>query len=161
MGGNAEDTLNVTDSVGDVTIFVNNVSSGINVINAQGSTSTNILAGNELENKIYSGSGESSLWGGAGSSNDTLTGGDRDNMFWYGIGEGDDIINNANSADTINLYNVNVGDIAGLEDFQSGLKIKLSSGSLTINSAETPKVMLTDGSAYGYDRGTGSAYQIS
>ena len=161
VGGNSEDTINIHDSVGDTTLFIADNSMNVDVINAQFSTSSNVLAGNELSNRIYCGSGRTSLWGGAGSANDTLIGGDGDNMFWYGIGEGDDVIENANSADTINFYNVNVSDIAGLEDFQSGLKINLSSGSLTINSVETPKVMLADGSSYGYDRSTSSVYQIS
>ena len=161
IGGNAEDTINIYDSVGDTTLFITDNSMNVDVINAQSSSSSNVLAGNELSNRIYCGSGRTSLWGGAGSANDTLIGGEGENMFWYGIGEGEDVIDNANSADTINFYNVNVSDIAGLEDFQSGLKLKLSSGSLTINSAETPKVMLADGSSYGYDRSTASAYRIS
>ena len=162
MGGNAEDTINVPNSIGDTTLYLTDgSSSGIEVINAQTSSSTNVLMGNELENKIYCGSGETSLWGGAGSSNDTLIGGTGENMFWYGIGEGDDVVNNANSSDTINFYNINAVDVIAVEDFESGLKINLSSGSFTINSVDTPKVMLADGSAYGYDRNTKSVYQIN
>ena len=162
MGGNAEDTINIHDSVGNTTLYLTDGSSAaIEVINAQTSSSTNVLMGNELENKIYCGSGETTLWGGAGSANDTLIGGDRDNVFWYGIGEGDDVVENANSADTVNFYNINVQDITAISDFQSGLKLSFTSGSLTINSAETPKIMFADGSTYGYDRSTKSAYQIS
>ena len=162
MGGNAEDTINVPNSIGDTTLYLTDGSSaGIEVINAQTSSSTNVLMGNELENKIYCGSGETTLWGGAGTANDTLIGGTGANMFWYGIGEGDDVINNANSADTINFYNINAVDVIAVEDFESGLKINLSYGSFTINSVDTPKVMLADGSAYGYDRNTKSVYQIN
>ena len=101
------------------------------------------------------------MWGGDSGSNDVLTGGDATNMFWYGQGEGNDVINNADSNDSVNLYNISLKDIVSFEDFQSGVKLNMSSSSLTINATETPKVMLADGTSYRYDRSTSTWYESS
>jgi len=157
VGGNSNDTLTVNDSIGSARIFLTDEHfMNINAINAQTTTAQNILAGNHLDNEIFAGSANTSLWGGEGSSNDTLTGGDGTNMFWYGLSEGNDIVNSAKSEDIVNLYNVKLEDIVSAEDFESGVKINMSSGSLTINTAETPKVMLSDGATYAYNRSSKS-----
>ena len=151
VGGNGNDTLSIDNSSENYSVFLSDGNfTNINALNAQNSSSQNILAGNNLDNEIFAGSGSSSLWGGSSPSNDTLTGGDGANMFWYGLGEGNDIINNSNSNDIVNLYNVGLNDINSFEDFGNGVKINLSSGSLTINTTETPKFMLSDSSSYRY-----------
>lgn len=155
LGGNNEDTLSIYDSTGKSTVFLTDEHFiNINDIDASNSSAQNVLAGNHLDNKIFAGSNNTSLWGAEGDSNDTLTGGVGDNMFWYGIGEGNDVIENAGSNDSVNLYNINLGDITSFEDFQSGVKLNFTAGSLTINGTDTPKVMLVDGSSYHYDRNT-------
>ncbi len=153
LGGNNEDTLSIYDSAGRSTVFLTDGHFiNINAINAANSTAQNVLAGNHLDNRIIAGSNNTSMWGGESGSNDVMTGGNGADMFWYGLGEGNDVIDNANGADSVNLYNINLGDIASFEDFQSGVKLNFSAGSLTINGADTPKVMLADGSSYKYDR---------
>ena len=159
LGGNARDILYVnTTNAGNSIFLTDEHFSNIDAIDAQNSTSQNVLAGNNLDNEIIGGAGNTSLWGGAGDSNDVLNGGSAANMFWYGIGEGNDVINNADSNDTVNLYNVGLTDILSVEDFQSGLKINLNAGSLTMNATETPKVMLAGGAAYRYDRSSSTWY---
>ena len=162
LGGNDRDILYVnTTNLGNSIFLTDEHFSNIDVIDATNSTSQNILAGNNLNNEIIAGSGNSSMWGGDTGSNDVLTGGSAANMFWYGLGEGNDVINNADSNDTVNLYNIGLTDIVSVEDFQSGLKINMSSGSLTINATETPKVMLASGAAYRYDRSSSTWYESS
>ena len=159
LGGNANDTLSISNSTSNYTIFLTDEHFvNIDVLDAQNSSSQNILAGNNFDNQILAGSGNSSLWGGASTSNDVLTGGNGADMFLYGIGEGNDSINNANSNDIVNLYNVSVNDIASFEDLGSGVKINLSFGSLTINTTETPKYILSDGSSYRYDKNSYTWY---
>ena len=161
IGGNGNDTLSIDNSAENYSVFLSDGNFvNINALNAQNSSSQNILAGNNLDNEIFAGSGNSSLWGGSSASNDTLTGGDGANMFWYGLGEGNDIINNSNSNDIVNLYNVGLNDINSFEDFGNGIKINLSSGSLTINSTETPKFMLSDSSSYKYSHETVTWYTV-
>lgn len=159
LGGNGVDTLSIDNSNENYSIFLSNGNFvNINALSAQNSSSQNILAGNNLDNQIFAGSGNSSLWGGNSGSNDVLTGGNGSDMFWYGVGEGNDVINGAASNDVINLYNAGLNDIVSFEDFGSGIKINLSSGSLTVNSTETPKFMLSDGSSYRYSRDSSTWY---
>ena len=101
------------------------------------------------------GAGNCSLWGGESGSNDTLTGGDGSNMFWYGLGEGNDVVENANGNDVIFLYNISLGEINSFEDIQNGVKLNFSAGSLTING-DGSSVRLGDGSSYRYDKNSSS-----
>ena len=56
---------------------------------------------------IYGGQGHTEMLGGYGQ-NDTLVGGNSDNVFWFGTGYGNDIITNMDIDDTINLFTGNV-----------------------------------------------------
>ncbi len=165
LGGNNEDTLSIYDSAGNSTVFLTDEHFvNINDINASYSTAQNVLAGNNLDNKIFAGSNTTSLWGAEGGSNDTLTGGAGVDMFWYGLGEGNDVINNASGSDIVKLYNINLSDIVSFDDFQNGVKLNFTAGSLKINEANsamaysnnTPAVMLADGSTYRYNRISGA-----
>ncbi|MBQ7629900.1 MAG: calcium-binding protein [Selenomonadaceae bacterium] len=159
LGGKGSDTITIYDSTGDTTIFLtDNRFNNINILDAQNSDKKNILAGNNLDNTILAGSGDTSLWGGNSNSNDVLFGGGGADMFWFGIGEGEDVINNVNANDTVNLYNVNLSDIAAATDYQTGLQIKLSSGTLNVDGVETPKFLLSDGKSYRYDRENATWY---
>lgn len=152
LGGNGIDTLSVDDSVGSASIFLTDSHfANINVIDAKNSSAQNVLAGNNLDNEIIVGAGNCSLWGGESGSNDTLTGGDGSNMFWYGLGEGNDVVENANGDDVIFLYNISLGEINSFEDIQNGVKLNFSAGSLTVNG-EGSSVRLGDGSSYRYDK---------
>ena len=79
-------------------------------IDASQSTSNLIFAGNDNNNSIVAGSGGSSLWGGAGG-NDTLVGGSGSDMFWYMLGNGEDVITNFTSNDTLNVLNGGVAQL--------------------------------------------------
>ena len=63
----------------------------IKVIDARQSNANAELAGNNNDNIIYAGTGETSLWGGFGG-NDLLVGNFGKDSFYYGIGNGNDTI---------------------------------------------------------------------
>lgn len=84
---------------GETSAFAN---SSATVIDASQSTSDLILAGNANDNSIVAGSGGASLWGGSGG-NDTLVGGSGADMFWYMQGDGEDVVTNFNSGDSVNV----------------------------------------------------------
>ena len=93
-----------------------------------------ILAGNGQDNVITGGKGSSSLWGG-GASRDQLQGGSGRDMFWYGVGDGQDTITSfatgadANS-DVLDFYN---GGLAGVRRSGSSLRMDMADGgSLTV-----------------------------
>ena len=146
-GGNAKNTLTVSE--GAEIWLSSDKFSKITEINASSSTGQNILAGDENANTIIGGKGSSSLWGGSGG-NDVLQGGSGQNVFWYGINEGDDVIKNSKTSDSLNLYNVQLSEIISIEKISGGLKIGIASGSLTVNG-EIPTVKLGDGSTWTYN----------
>ena len=143
IGGEKGNTLVVSESA-DI-FLTDGKFSNISEVDASNSSGVNILAGDTSCNTIIGGSGTSSLWGGSGSADDLLTGGSGQDMFWYGMNEGNDKIENAQSTDTLNLYNVSLSDIVSIEEISGGLKFNISTGSLTVNGS-IPKVALTDGS---------------
>ena len=76
------------------------------------------LIGNDLDNEIYSGAG-----------NDMLTGGSGADTFYWGSGDGYDIITDAESSDIINLYNVSLSDISSTSVSDNKLDLRLNDGS--------------------------------
>ncbi|MBR5913994.1 MAG: hypothetical protein IKZ58_06500 [Selenomonadaceae bacterium] len=125
-------------------------------IDASEATGNNQLAGsNYAADNIIGGSGSSSLWGGSGNQNDTLTGGTGAEMFFYGNGDGSDIIIGATASDTINLYNISIGDITGFETVKGGMTLSFTNGnsSLTLqNYSDSPTFLLSDGSKWAYEK---------
>ena len=124
-------------------------------IDYRGSTQAEMLiGGNNADNLIYAGNGNSSLWGGNGGA-DTLIGGEGYNEFFYAIGNGSDVIQNANAGDLINLASVSISQISGVEvnggqvniNFADGgnlqvqggnnLSYKLAEGTFTFNQSST------------------------
>ena len=98
-----------TDEINHSTSY-RNVSARI--IDARNSTRQRTLVGNLLNNVIYAGSGGDSIWGG-GSTNDTLYGGASRDMFWYGVGDGNECIRNFacgsnETSDIINFYDYGI-----------------------------------------------------
>lgn len=78
------------------------------VLDAKDVTDTVYLLGsNNNSMTIYGGQGHTEMLGGYGQ-NDTLVGGNSDNVFWFGTGYGNDIITNMDIDDTINLFTGNV-----------------------------------------------------
>lgn len=86
-----------------------------------------IIGANDLANKLIAGSGGSSLWGGEGG-NDTLIGGDGYDEFFYTVGNGNDIIQNAASNDIINLLGVALEQITHLQVNEVAVEIGFNNG---------------------------------
>ncbi len=132
--GSDDATIALDNSNGQIFIGAKN-------IQAQDSTGNLNLIGNALDNEIYSGSG-----------NDTLTGGNGADRFYWGNGDGVDIITDAQSDDIIDLYNVSISDVAEI-DTSSGINVRLNDGSqLSVNSQEAT-FQLSSGSRWKYQGG--------
>ena len=81
-------------------------------LDASKMTTSKILVGNSNDNKIIAGTGNETLWGGAGG-NDTLQGNSGRDMFWYMLGNGNDVATNFTSgtgstADVVNIQGGNL-----------------------------------------------------
>ncbi len=72
------------------------------------------LVGNDYNNVLIASKGDSSVWGGNSSSNDTLIGGEGADNFFYTFGNGNDSIHNAAADDTVNLFGVELEQISGV-----------------------------------------------
>ena len=153
-----EDTLNLStynknvDLNGNQYINIDNIdarNSSINYYQRQ-------LIGNAGNNKIYAGRGDL-LWGGSGSTgNDDLYGGSGDNTFYYGVGEGNDVIHQSVSTDKVDLYNVSLTDISSYGFDGSSLRFNMAGGeSLVIEGSDgASNFVLADRSEYSYNRST-------
>lgn len=128
-------------------------------VDASSSTGTVVVAGDgAVDETIIGGKGSNSLWGGAGSSDDTLRASVNSvNTFYFGNGDGNDVITNTNSDDKVLLYNVALSDIEKIDDSTSGqLTITLKdSSSLTIKGMNSTnsvsQFVLSDESKWNYD----------
>ncbi len=99
------------------------------------------LIGNDLDNEIYSGAG-----------NDYLTGGSGADTFYWGSGDGYDIITDANTDDTINLYNVSLSDISSISVSDNKLDLRLNDGShLDAYYGTQATFQFSDGARYKYE----------
>ena len=112
---------------------------------AQGKTS---LAGNDLDNTIIAGNGDSSLWGGNGGD-DLLVGGTGKNTFYYLQGNGSDTIAGAHDGDEVILSTVTLDQIASTSIAADSVSINFKDGgSLQVNSNANVTYQLADGSKY-------------
>lgn len=153
VGGNQKDTLMISGDT-DAQVWLNGSKgvsySGIKNIDAVSSTGTVILAGAGADETITGGAGASSLWGGAG--NDTLNGTAGTTAYFYGYGEGNDVINVASSAsaeDVVNLYNITLDKLSSGVIDSSKITINTTAGeTLTVNTTKNIKFTLADGSSY-------------
>ena len=151
--------LEVGDKFNDE-LWAENITDAITVdlIDATENPNDLILAGNSVSNVIYNGSGNSSLWGGKDNVDDTLVGGTGSEMFWYGKYEGYDVITNANSSDTVNLYDVSLSDIAATEISTDQVVVRFNTDTaLVVKDTDqiSPLFQLGDGSRYRYNRDIG------
>ena len=111
-------------------------------INAAGVEGNSTLAGNNYDNVIVASQGNTSMWGGSGTSDDTLIGGEGSDTFYYIAGEGDDVIQNANEDDTVRIVGMTVSDLvsqlragtASYEVSSDSIDIKFASGSLSVEN---------------------------
>ncbi|MBR5914785.1 MAG: hypothetical protein IKZ58_10580 [Selenomonadaceae bacterium] len=130
MGTN-EISSSDNSSVGNAYVSYNTID-GRNV----GAVYEVLIGGENVDDKIYAGSGGSSLWGG-NNGNDTLVGGDGYDEFVYKSGNGSDVIQNAGDNDVVNLSSINLSQISGVEinigqvnvDFVDGGKLQIQGGS--------------------------------
>ena len=128
------------------------------MINATSTSGYNILAGNDKDNQIFGGYGHNEMWGGYSKTNDYLFGGEGENTFWYGKGEGVDLVENTKTGDTINLYNITLGDISDVEITDSSIALVIGEGEgigITNDDAISPNFKLADGESYNYNRTSG------
>ena len=158
FGGSKKDTLKVSGD--SQSVWMENLGSSIDIIDASNATGDNILAGGREAETIIGGRGDNSLWGGAGG-NDVLQGGSGYNEFYFGKGEGKDTIIKSSDSDKVMLYNVKLEDVNGQA---TGLKngnmvIALKDGStLTLQNYDShgaTTFQLADGT-FSYDRKTGN-----
>ena len=123
-----------------------------------------IVGANDKSNVIYAGGSNSSLWGGAGNTSDTLVGSEFADTFFYGAGDGDDVIQFANGWDSVKFYTPL--DFTAIYMNDDSLVIKTSTGTLSVKNWGTSSVnnfQLADGSTYTLSeyRGTVTAKLIS
>lgn len=131
----------------------------INAVNTYGS---NILAGNNKDNQIFGGYGNNQMWGGGYRTNDYLFGGEGNNTFWYGKDEGVDLVENAKTGDTINLYNITLGDISNVEITDSSISLMIGQDQgigVTNSDSVSPNFKLSNGETYNYNRTSGEWQQ--
>ncbi len=116
---------------------------------AEGNTS---LAGNDLDNTIFAGKGDSTLWGG-NLGDDLLVGGAGKNTFFYTNGNGNDTIQGANNGDVVNLAQVTLEQIASSSITADAVTLNFKDGgSLQVNSAADVTYQLADGSKFSANR---------
>ena len=121
------------------------------------------LAGDWTHNKItYSGAGTASLWGGAGS--DTLVGSSvsgSKSTYYYGLGDGEDIIENSHVGDKAMLYDVNLSDIRYVTVRDGKMEVELmNGGTLTVKNFGENSVQdftLANGDTWNYTHSGGEA----
>lgn len=143
-------TLSVGADISDAKIWLDG-SQGktfvgdIRTLDASNSTVKAELAGNDLDNKIFAGKGDASLWGGNGG-NDLLVGGAGKNTFYYTTGNGSDTISGANAGDVVYLTQVSLDQISGASVTNNIATINfVDGGQLTINDAANCNFVLTQG----------------
>ena len=104
------------------------LASGGGQIDGRGKNQAEIIIGaDNADNQIYAGNGGSSLWGGNGGA-DTLTGGDGYDEFFYAMGSGNDVIQNAGDNDVINLLGVSLSQISGFNYDSSSVDLNFNDG---------------------------------
>ena len=85
------------------------------------------IGGDHNNNQIYAGNGGSSLWGGNGGA-DTLTGGNGYDEFFFAIGSGGDVVQNASSNDIVNLLGISLYQISDVYVSTEQVHINFTSG---------------------------------
>lgn len=125
---------------------------GIVVIDNTQSTQGRYLGGNSQANQIYAGAGGDTLWG--AGNDDILIGGAGADIFMYGAGEGADFVANADAFDTVNLYNLNLSDIAAVGAEAGTITLaRDAADAVTVqyNGALSPTFALADGSRWQFN----------
>ena len=122
------------------------VASSGGTVNGRGKTQAEIMIGaDNANNQIYAGSGGSSLWGGAGG-NDMMFGGAGYDEFFYAVGGGSDVIQNADDNDLVNLASVNLSQISGVDVSVGQVNINfVDGGSLQVQGSSSVAYRIAEG----------------
>lgn len=152
--GGKGNSLTVGSNADDASIWLDGSDGrnydSVNTVDASANAGNLTLAGSTANEALIAGSGASSLWGGAG--NDTLTSGAGGiTEFYFGLGDGNDIITASGSDDKVVLYNVSFENVAGVEEKTSGMKLTLTDGSTLIVAGSASTYRLGDGAVWHYD----------
>ena len=163
QGGSGRDTLQAAGS-GDKLIWLDGsrgaAYSGIEIIDGSASSGADQLAGSGAEELILGGGGEASLWGGAGSGNDTLQAGKGGNVVFYGYGEGSDVIKDTTDSDRVMLYNIGLGQVAAASVGASEVSVTTTAGQILKVYGTAGTFTLGDGSSWRPDRQNGSWQRV-
>ncbi len=162
-GGTKVDTLSFASGDSDNhEVWLGDPSKGVtynsvDVVDGSSAAGNLILAGDSAKNTIIGGTGNNSLWGGAGDAADTLRGGSSANVFFYGKGEGNDVIEAGSDSDVVNLYNIALSDVKSGEITSSAVNVEFQDGSkLTVNTGyRDVKFNLASGESYTANHNTG------
>ncbi len=132
----------------------------IRTIDGTGYKGALTIYGSDKNNVLIGGNGNSTLWGGDGTSNDTLIGGSGADTFIYSKNNGKDVVQGATSKDTVKLDGITLDDLKALgDDLIIGNDVKFEikgGGSLTVQDAKTSGVTFdVDGTKYAVNRSTG------
>lgn len=97
-------------------------------------------------------SGGDTLWGGA--NNDVLIGGAGTDNFLCGLNEGVDFVTNSDWLDTVNLYNITLNDIGGIQVAAGNVIVGQDANNavaIQFTGVYSPLIKLADGSQYRYN----------
>ncbi len=120
----------------------------IRTIDATASSVKAELAGNDTDNTILAGSGDTSLWGGNGGD-DFMQGGAGHDSFYYTNGNGNDTISGAGTGDVVFLSEMTLDQISTTSVSNGTAVISFKDGgSLTVGDAANCQFVLTQGDQY-------------
>ena len=158
LGGTKTDTVSVSDDGAGVNVWMDGSRGvgydSIEVLDASSVTGKATLAGGAGSNTITGGTGDSSLWGGADGSDDVLNAGSGTNTFFYGLGNGNDVVNGTKEGDTVNLFNLNLSDLTSAVIEDSKITVTQANGqTLTVNG-QANTFTLADGTTWRADHST-------
>ena len=153
VGGSQKDTLSLSGDT-DTQVWLDGSKgksyASIDVIDGASASGTLILAGATGSETVVGGSGSNSLWDGSGNMVDVLeSNSSGTTTFFYGFGEGNDVINANGAEDTVNLYNINLSDVKSGEITGTGVNVEFNDGTkLTVNTTRNVKFSLASGESY-------------
>lgn len=129
---------------------------GFNKLDGSGAGTVLIAGRGDVNENIVGGTVASSLWGGHGSSSDTLHGGRGADEYYFGLGDGTTLVTTVAANDKVVLYGAGLGDIAGLEDQGRNLTITLTDSSKLIlqNVDNEAKFVLSSGETFKHNSST-------
>ena len=134
------------------------VASGGGNVDGRDKSQAEILIGAEnANNQIFAGSGGSSVWGGNGGT-DTLVGGDGYDEFFYAMGSGSDVVQNAGDNDVVNLLGVSLSQITYAEVSYSDINIGFTDGGNLKLQGQAATGFKVEGVTYTANRSTGGWY---